>query len=291
VNKKLLVCDLDNTLYDWVGYFVPAFYSLVDETIKVTGFDRETLLDDFRTVHQRHHDSEHPFALLETPSINKFYAGLSKKEIAQILDPAFHAFNSKRKEKLKLYHGVREALDILSSSGLILVAHTESKLFGVVDRLNRMGLSDYFRRIYCRERPKSEHPTGDDNWLSNFPMHKVVELLHHQRKPNPEVLLEICRDEGVSPSDTAYVGDSIAHDILMAQSAGVTSVWAKYGTYHNEEEYNKLVRVSHWTPEDVERERILKAQAENVQADFTLEESFIEIVQILSSDLPHSRMG
>lgn len=66
---KLLVCDLDNTLYDWVAYFVPSFYAMAAKVVELLGCDREKLLDDFREVHQRHHDSEQPFALLETRTV------------------------------------------------------------------------------------------------------------------------------------------------------------------------------------------------------------------------------
>jgi hypothetical protein len=65
-NKWLLICDLDNTLYDWVGYFVPSFYAMVDTAVQITGCERETLLDDFRREHRARGDSEQPFALLET---------------------------------------------------------------------------------------------------------------------------------------------------------------------------------------------------------------------------------
>ena len=54
--KAMLVCDLDNTLYDWVGYFVPSFNAMVNEALPILGCGREQLLDDLREVHQRHHD-------------------------------------------------------------------------------------------------------------------------------------------------------------------------------------------------------------------------------------------
>ncbi len=28
---KLLITDLDDTLYSWIGFFIPAFYEIVDE--------------------------------------------------------------------------------------------------------------------------------------------------------------------------------------------------------------------------------------------------------------------
>jgi FMN phosphatase YigB (HAD superfamily) len=277
---KLLICDLDNTLYDWVSYFVPAFYAMLDKAVEILGCDREKLLDDFREVHQRYHDSEHPFALLETASINERFKGRERYEIARALDDAFHAFNAARKTYLKLHPGVKETLEYVRERGIRLVAHTDSQLFGVVDRLTRLHLTEYFSSIYCRERPQLGHPdpTVGERWLDNFPMHKVRELLRHQMKPDPKVLTEICSREGVTGSEAAYVGDSIARDILMAKKAGVFSIWAKYGATLDGDDYAKLVRITHWTTDDVEREKQLRKEAESIRPDFVAENSFDEIL-------------
>jgi phosphoglycolate phosphatase-like HAD superfamily hydrolase len=282
--KRLLVCDLDNTLYDWVGYFVPAFYAMVDEAVRITGCDRDRLLDDLRAIHRLNQDSEHPFALLDAEIIKRQYPKRTRQELASLLDPAFHAFNRARVENLRLYPGVQESLATLRQSGITLVAHTESKLFAVVDRLTRLELVQYFSRVYCRERPRTAHPNPQSaaRWLARFPLDRVVELSHHQRKPDPSVLLEICGDEGVSTDQTAYVGDSMARDMLMAQSAGVTAIWAQYGASSRRAQYELLVRVTHWTDEDVERERHLQAKAALVKPDYTLSQ-FSQIVPLLVS--------
>lgn len=281
--KKLLVCDLDNTLYDWVHYFVASFYAMIDEVVRTTNCDRERLLDDFRAVHQRHQDSEHPFSLIETELIRNLFPNKEPTEVANLLDSAFHAFNSMRKKELKLHPGVREALGKLVENDVLIVAHTESKLYGVVDRLTRLGLTDYFAKIYCRERPASIHPNPEVSrtWLLNFPMDRVIELSHHQKKPDPAVLLEICGDLDVAPQEVAYVGDSMARDMLMAKEADVLSVWAKYGAQHSSNDYSKLVRISHWTSEDVAQELRLKEMARSVRPDFILESSFEEILPAL----------
>jgi FMN phosphatase YigB (HAD superfamily) len=282
-NKRLLVCDLDNTLYDWVSYFVPSFYAMVDKVVQITNCDRERLLDDFREVHQRYGDSEQPFALLETDTIKKLYRNSSNSSMLNDLDPAFHAFNSARKRNLKLHHKVHETLESLRVVGINLVAHTESKLFGVVDRLNRLDLFRYFDKIYCRERSLSSHPEPHrrTEWLKRVPMDKMVELSHHQAKPNPTILLEICSREGARPEETSYVGDSIARDILMAKRAGVFAIWAAYGAEHDPAMYRELVRISHWTPEEVDRERRLRREAEKVEPDYIARGSFAEVLSAL----------
>lgn len=282
-SKQLLVCDLDNTLYDWVGYFVPSFYAMVDAVVEITNCDREKLLDDFREVHQRHGDSEQPFALLETKTIRELYRGQSIENVIKELDPAFHAFNSARKKNLKLHARVRETLDLISSADIKMVAHTESKLYGVVDRLNRLDLFRYFAKVYCRERSRLPHPIPNfgQQWLERMPSGKVVELSHHQTKPDPNVLLEICEREGADRETAAYVGDSIARDVLMAKRANVPSIWAAYGAQHDSELYQRLVRISHWTSDEVAREISLKEEAKSIKPDFVAETSFMDILPAL----------
>jgi phosphoglycolate phosphatase len=283
---KLLICDLDNTLYDWVAYFVPSFYAMVDVAVRILRCDREQLLDDFREVHQRHHDSEHPFALLETRTVLNLFEGLDRGETIKRLDPAFHAFNSARLKHLNLNPGVNSTLRYIQQRGIKIVAHTDSQLFGVVDRLTRLNLTEYFSKIYCRERPSQSHPDYENNWsrLNNFPIEKVRELSRHQLKPDPDILYEICNAESIGPNEAVYVGDSIARDIHMARKSEVYSIWAKYGAILNSDDYERLVRVTHWTTEDVEKERRLKKEAEGIKPNFIADHSFVEILSAIFPD-------
>ena len=280
--KRLLICDLDNTLYDWVEYFVPSFYAMVDTAVQITGIDRERLLSDFRAVHQSVRDSEHPFSLLLTDSIKERYDNRSRAEVIKILDPAFHAFNSARKRQLTLYPGVREGLEHLVKNGVTLVAHTESKTHGVVDRMRRLNLFHFFKIIYCRERTESElTPALDPTWFGDVPREKITELKDHQAKPNPAVLMEICRNENMSNFDTAYVGDSLYRDVLMANRANVFAIWAKYGSVHREGFYEKLIRISHWSDDEIERERLDKQAHGPATPDAIAETSFTEVAKLL----------
>ena len=70
----------------------------------------------------------------------------------------------------------------------------------------------------------------------------------------------------------------------MAKRAGVFAIWAAYGSEHSPEEYNKLVRISHWTNEDVEREKDLQREAGRIRPDFTAKKAFGEVVEALNID-------
>jgi phosphoglycolate phosphatase len=67
-----------------------------------------------------------------------------------------------------------------------------------------------------------------------------------------------------------YVGDSLPRDIAMAKQAGVTAAWARYGTQYERRQWQVVVRVSHWTADDIKRETTLQRRSEHVAPDYTL---------------------
>src|SRR4051812_33766298 len=110
MNHKLLITDLDNTLYDWVTFFTASFRSMVDELAPLLEAPEEVLVEEFKAVHQRYGNSEQPFAILEIPSVQHRFSGLPRHEVLKRIDPALHRFNSIRKRTLSLYPGVMETL-------------------------------------------------------------------------------------------------------------------------------------------------------------------------------------
>jgi phosphoglycolate phosphatase-like HAD superfamily hydrolase len=263
---QLLVTDLDNTLYDWVGSFVPAFYAMAEEAANILGVDGETLLDELRAVHQRHGSSEHPFALLETASVETRLVGQPRDQVLKVLDPAFHRFNSVRKRTLALYEGVIETLQAVVATGVPVVAYTDARIPNSLYRVNRLGLDRLVEHLYA---PAARFPSDLGEPAANEQLLRV--LPESDKKPNPRTLLDICNDLSVAPNDTVYVGDSLSRDIYMAQSAGVRSAWARYGTEVDSALWEKLVRVTHWTKEDVASEARLKAESAGARPDVVLD--------------------
>jgi HAD superfamily hydrolase (TIGR01549 family) len=248
---RLLITDLDNTLYDWVSFFASSFYEMVREAAVLLHADQGDLLDQLRDVHRRHHNSEHPFALLETPLVQARFPGLSRSEQKKALDEAFHAFNRKRQELLVLYPTVEDTLKTISNLNVPIVGHTEATVPNAVFRLHKLGIAGLFSKLYAATPPPQEHPDPEFR-LEPAPI-LVRYLAPNERKPDPAIVLDICRDLGVPPNETLYVGDSLARDIGMAQAAGAWAAWARYGTEYDKTLWDRLVRITHWTPEDVAR--------------------------------------
>ncbi|WP_082972329.1 HAD family hydrolase [Mycobacterium sp. 1245852.3] len=260
---SLLITDLDNTLYDWVGSFVPSFYAMIDDAVTRWSIPREVLLDDLRAVHQRHGSSEHPFALSEARCIRDHFAELSEDEVRQELDPAFYAFNKARKAHLQLYPGVHETLKAIEAEGVPIVAYTDARAVNGADRIEKLGLRPFIKRLYAPAQRLSSADHECDY---------VTVLPSEDRKPNPKTLRDICDRLDVDPRFSLYLGDSLVRDVFMAKCAGVVSAWARYGTAVDPNLWARLVRVTHWTEADVEREKEIREDAGlDSEPDLTLE--------------------
>ena len=66
---RLLITDLDNTLYDWVTYFANSFLAMVKGLATTLDVAEETLLDEFKAVHRHYGNSEHLLKILDLPSV------------------------------------------------------------------------------------------------------------------------------------------------------------------------------------------------------------------------------
>jgi phosphoglycolate phosphatase len=276
----LFVFDLDNTVYDWYSAFLPAFYEMVGVASDLLGCDIEELLTELQQVHIKHHDVEHPFSLAETPIVRKLTGDRGHEAVWELLDPAFHAFNRVRKENLKLFPDALETLEKLRSRGAELVAYTDSTYFAALGRVERLGLSDTFTRVYCRERGVSAFPDHYAKSNSHKPADKVTEIPSHESKPNPRVLLDIVTKQKFDMSQAAYIGDSLSKDVMMAKRAGCFAIWAKYGAHTDRQMYDRLIRISHWTPHDIQREKNYAIEAGEVTPDFICEYSIAELLTL-----------
>jgi FMN phosphatase YigB (HAD superfamily) len=279
---RVLITDLDNTLYDWYAFFIPAFYGMISEAAKILGCTDAELIADMKQVHVHFGDVEHPFSLMRTSLVQKKFSGISDSDKMEKLDPAFYMFNRIRREKLQLFPTVRETLSSLKSRGVIIIGHTDSRSLAAIGRLDKLGIIDFFDTVYCQSRYDSEHPIAERRPYWDALLSKVIvrELPSNQTKPHPQVLKDIFLGERLRPEETVYVGDSKSRDILMAKDAGVYAAWAKYGAWKSADFYKQLVAISHWTKKEIDEEVAYSAQVKDIAPDFILNEEFGEVQQV-----------
>lgn len=271
--KRLLITDLDDTLYDWLGFFIPSFYAMVDEVVKITGISKEILIQEYKTKHQHYGSVEYPFVTLELPSVLKKYKDLTTCEIKEVLSEAFHRFNSVRKEKLKLYEGVENTLKELFENNVVIIGYTESSQENGFYRLKKLGIEKYFKTVYV----------SSSNYENNYPVSEKIKVVS-TKKPNKEVLLNICNCEQCSTDETIYIGDSLTKDIYMANMANITSVLITHPKEKNDF-YSRLVEITSWTDEDFIREENIKEECKtlNIGPDYVID-SFYDLTKIFKNN-------
>jgi len=279
----VVILDLDNTLFDWVEIWCQSFRAMLDELVQHSGIEREILLSDFKAVFTRHATSEYAFAIEELPSLQAKHPG---ENLAQLYDPAIHAYRSARKSALQLFPDVEETLQKLKDAGCLLVGYTESMAYYTHYRMRKLGLDRILDYVYSPEDHDLPQQTTREQ-IRMYPMDEyTLRRTKHRHtpkgelKPNPDILLQIIRDVAASPDEVIYIGDSLMKDVSMAREAKVTDAWAKYGIAQDRPEYELLRRVTHWTESSVEKEKGLSEDI--VKPTFTLSDSLADVLPVFN---------
>jgi FMN phosphatase YigB (HAD superfamily) len=277
--KRVLITDLDNTLFDWVDLWHACFTAMMRKVVEISGIPFDELKPEIRKVHQRHGTSEYSFLLEELPSLSRKLGG---KSAAQVFQPAIEAYQVERRRKLALYPTVAETLLKIKGTGAAVVGYTESMAFYSNYRVRRLGLDGVFDFMFSpKDHDIPESISLED--VRKYPAsHYEFRYTKQERtpkdslKPDATVLLKIIEDLGVDKSECVYVGDSPTKDVAMAQDAGVADVYARYGKAQHTDAYTLLREVTHWSDADVEREKRIGER--EVQPSTTLESNFGDVL-------------
>lgn len=284
-NKKrvnFIVTDLDDTIWDWLRMWYESFDPYIKRISTRFNVDISALKSDFKAIHQKYGSSEASFIHQELTCLSqeqKNEFGKSFNNERSIL----HEYYSAKKNNLFLYRGVKETLKKLKEKGVVIVGFTESKAFFTKYRIKHLeldGLIDYIYAPIDTGVPESVYRHySEDFWEPNVT--EMRYLSRDVRKPAPEILEIILRDFKAKKENTIYIGDKLDKDVSMANEADIDSVYAKYGHQIDTEKYQLLRDVTHWTDEDVKREKVFKEKHKNTPlAKYILDSSFDELFKL-----------
>lgn len=281
-NIKLLITDLDNTLWDWFEAWQMAFTGLLSDLVDITGLTPDEVETAIRKVHQTRGASEY-LLLVEELSIVQELLGKEKSytQLEEVIRTHWRTLT----EHTVPYPLVVETLTQIKASGTRIVAYTESHAFWAETRLQLLGLDGIVDHVYAS--PDIETNVGStvevlQEILLNRPVLSQTTIGYSPEgllKPDPFMLELILETEKVAPSEVAYVGDSVMKDVLLGQQVGVHDVHAAYGEAHHRDDYNKLRGVSHWTDEMIAN--VYSSSPEKVPTPtHTLHENFGELLSL-----------
>lgn len=277
---SVVITDLDDTLWDWVGMWYESFKAMLDQLELDSGVERDVLIEDFKEVYTRHNTTEYSFAIEELASLQEQNTG---EDLTVVYANSIKAYRKARKAALSMYPTVLETLKTLKGKGVLLVGYTESMSFYTRYRLRNLGLDHFFDFLYSPKDHELPENVNVKKVRYYPPEHYTLRNVIHRFtpadkfKPSAEVLKDILNDLGAKPEETIYIGDKLHKDISMAQKAGVIDVWAKYGEAKDRKEYELLRRVTHWPQDAVQKEK--GTMAMDVKPSYTLESSFSELLE------------
>ncbi len=249
---RLVITDMDGTLYSWIDYVVPAVEAMVDAVCRSTGYPKLKVVQSLKAVYARYESNEYPYALQES-SLHADFPDFGSFD-KLVIEPARAAFAQARRRYLRPFKGVLETLTALKTKGLPVVALTDAPRNPAEYRARKLGFDTLLSGLYTL--PGFAFPSrGEEKLISPDILARdergdyraacpVVELPRDHEKPNPEGALRICRDFGVDPSQVLVVGDSLHKDIAVARKVGAKDCWAEYGTYVSAEYRERLDIVS-----------------------------------------------
>lgn len=245
VHPKLIVCDLDSTLFSWFEYFSFATKKSIETAASITGIPYKQLCEEYKQILDRDDAIEHPFVIQQLPSILAYYNNDFSKILSECSEPAREQFKLTAYPYLKPYPSVLKTLQNLKDNypNTKLAILTDAPLALGLYRLNKLGILHYFDGVYGLESPKLPIVNGEipvtkdilfkhlDGWKYGF-IGECRELPNKYRKPNVKGFKHILLDfniDSFSKTDIFFVGDNVYKDIKLANDMNIASCLALYG--------------------------------------------------------------
>ncbi len=261
---ELLVTDIDNTVFDWVTYYVHAFSSMLHDVSRSTGIQWDVLASESKVVFEQHGSIEYPFLIQELPSVIDFYGADIDRMLAESVRPARDVFLKAAEHHLKPYGDVVRALQLIRKDfpNLPIVALTDAPRYVAMWKLNKLGLLGHFDAVYGLPDPKipicnvnRRIKVDPDILLKHLQQNrfgfagKIRILPDDYEKPGVRglktVLMDYELDETVeSRAKVLWVGDNLRKDVGLGRKLGVVTAWAEYGTMISSDILNGLLTFS-----------------------------------------------
>lgn len=256
--RELLLTDLDNTLYDWNSFFASAFRGMVHAVARELPIDENTLIESFREVYQTHGNVEYAFAIQELSAVRD----LSDERVRELIRVGRGAFQRVRSSRLRPYDGTVETLRWVAEQGIKVIAVSNAPLYSAQHRLNELRVDRLFDGIVAWEGSAVPEKEQAERFIEGFlprngPRRRsaiawTATVDTQSRKPSTLPYKIAMEKFGAEPATTWVLGDSIDKDLRPAHELGATTLHAAYGTAVTQKNLETLLRITHWTAQEVE---------------------------------------
>ncbi len=264
--RGVLLTDLDNTIYNWVDFYGPAFRALLSTVMKCTGIrDEAAVISQFKAVYLRHGSLEYPFAVEEL----ELCKGRDEKEVQTLTTEATAAFWHAARLHLATYPHVDYVLERLRRENIAVVAVTNAPLHEVRRRLDQLGLLGKLSGLVAMEwfRPRARRTLKirlvDLPGLSNRSVRRCWRVGKDSLKPSTAAYQLVLDQLQLAPGRAWVVGDSVERDLQPGLQLGAKGLWARYGQQYRRENLETLLAITPW-PDPTKAMKSDRADVANV---------------------------
>lgn len=259
--SKLLVLDIDNTVFNWVEYYVSSMKAMIERVAAITSISEDQLYRESKVVFAREGSIEYPFLIQELPSVSDYYGRDIERMLKEAVDEGRIAFNQAAQSTLVPYPSVIDALQRIRNQypKIPVIALTDAPRYVAMWKLNKLGLLPLFSAVYGLPDPRI--PTDAETnavkvekeilikhlQKSNFDFAGRIRILPDDyEKPGTKGLRTVLMDFEMEShvQDVLWVGDNLRKDVGLGKSLGVHTGWARYGTVIEKEAKDLLLRFS-----------------------------------------------
>lgn len=279
MNRKILITDLDNTLYNFIDFYAPVFRGMIHAISKKLEIDEELLKEEFKKVYSIRGSLEYAFSIQEIELFKKY----PNEKIQELIDLARGVMSRVRPVSLTAYDGVKETLNKLKKDGVYIAAVSNAPFYQAVKRLRQLHIEHLFDALVCWEGPiipsdsiTTKNIEDKQKKTTQTKISKVWQLPREKLKPNLFSYELLIKEFKVENKYSYVVGDSIPKDINPALELGANGIWAKYGENVIEKNLNTILEISNW-----DKDTINTIYKEKHESPKIVINSFLEILSII----------
>jgi FMN phosphatase YigB (HAD superfamily) len=299
MSTKLLVMDIDNTVFNWVAYYSNSYWALLDKLAGIIGVEASKLASESRDVFEEHGSIEYPFAVQELPSVTEHYGTDIDRMLNEAVEPCRKHFLKVAKPYFKPYEKVHETLRAIreANKDLPLVALTDAPRYVAMWKLNKIGLLPYFSAVYGLADPRIPTCPGTQR-VKVSPMILLKHLQQYDfgfggririlpdeyEKPGTRGLKTVLMDyefdqHSEQLQQVLWVGDNLRKDVQLGHRLGVRTVWASFGAKIAPHDMERLNQFS--PPLNIQKNLSVPSEGESeVSPDFEIK-TFSELAALI----------
>lgn len=277
--NRVLLTDVDNTLFSWIDFFAPCFRALVHAVSRESKIPEEELYDAFQLTFKKEGSVEYRRAIQDNLAIQELAVG----QQAHLVELGAKVFGMAMRKHLHPYDGVRSTLQRLRADGVHVVAVTNSGALQAVDRIRRLGLAKQIDGLVAWDHDVAQVADSSIDYqdvlrsrTSRSGIPWTITLDRESLKPSPMAYNTALERLGLGDALTWVIGDSLEKDLSGAAELRAHSIWAEYGHHFDPKNFETLVRITHWSADKIER-----TYDRDVLVPDSVVHSFSELLEII----------